>query len=226
MRYLINNLSNINNTTIISEDSGFPKANLFSGVLVETALINTYFEIDFTTPQQIQSVGYISDGVGVTLTASNTQGGSDFTLAIDQRVHFINETYRYWRFTVTSASYVSFVHLGQSYLQLSNPKKNSVPKFEVSDSIESTSGGQIYTTLGEDIIIYSFDLIGLSELEFQTITQWWRSTDRKNLNIFIPFENSMTKYPFEPFFAKITKSENNVRDILTYDTQFEVREGK
>ena len=211
--------------TVQTESNAFPKENMINNVLNEKTLVTTYFDVDFGSALTIDSIGLLAEGSGWTVTAGASLGASTFSQAISDTVTFISQTWRYWRFTTSAPDYMEYVYLGE-YLQIPQIVPGSTPQPTATDVKNRTSGGQVYPTQGTIVKMQDVTAIGLTATEFETINTWYYSSDRVNNHIVVPFESSMTVYPFEPYFAEISGYGSFKRDVLAYDIKFKLEEAK
>jgi hypothetical protein len=225
MRILIDNKITADLVTVQTESNAFPKENMIGNVLNEKTLVNTYFDVAFASPVTIDAIGLLAEGSGWTVTAGATLGASTFSLAITDTVHFINQTWQYWRFTTSSADYMEYVYLGE-YLQIPRIEPGPTPTPKNTDSVSRTSGGQVYPTQGVVTKEFAVTALGLTEAEFTPINQWYESSDRIYNHIIVPFESDMDKYPFEPFYAQTLEYGSFKRTILSYDIKMKFEEAK
>jgi hypothetical protein len=225
MRILKSNKITSSLITVQSESNAFPKENMVNNVLNEKTYVTTYFDVDFGSAVTVDSIGILAEGSGWTVTAGATLGASTFTQVISDTVTFINQTWRYWRFTTSSADYMEYIYLGE-YLQIPQITPGSTPQPTSTDVKNRTSGGQVYPTQGTIVKSQDVVAVGLNATEFEAINTWYYSSDRVNNHIVVPFEGSMTVYPFEPYFAEISGYGSFKRDVLAYDIKFKVEQAK
>ena len=62
--------------------------------------------------------------------------------------------------------------------------------------------------------------------DFQILDQWWRSSDRIYNLLFVQFEESMSTYPYYPYFAALLDYKITGRKLEAIDVEFTITEGK
>lgn len=230
MRLLIDNLANKDNTAVNTQLSTFPALNQYTNVLVEKTFLTDFEDIDLGSAQNINGVSIKFTETGntpvITLYGSSTPGGlGDFSLVITQDVHFIDETWRYWRIASTENIYLNNTYLGV-YFQWPGVMNSPIPNELDTDIIGITNSSQIYVTEGDNYKELTVDIATSTRAEYEAFLTWYKSSDRKNNHILVLFEECMGSIVFVPFFAKLIGGIQPSRDIVNYDYALTFREGK
>lgn len=226
MRLLINNLANASNTTVNTPDADFPVANQYNNLLVEYTSISDHQDIDLTaTPPSINTIGIVFSGQSsIQVYGSNTLGGTDFSQVITASVTFLSsaQTYRYWRFEVIGGgTNINHLYIG-SYLQLGGVLADNpiTPEFTDTDVSVTSQMGQKYSTAGIIIKNYStVNVVDTDGTQYESFMDWWVTTDRLKHFLFVPFEDSLTQYPFKPFYCRLTNP-TSPRRIIPFHHQW------
>ena len=256
MRLNVKNKANSTNTTIQSEDSLQPLANQFNNLLIEGTKLTTYQDILLTAPIQINALGIVQTGSAVlTLTGGNFLGDNEFSLVITQEVHYLTEpntgnllanndnlivnggdnlivnnadnyNYKFWRLTASIPTVINHFYLGK-YMQLGGVFEEPTPEYSTTDIEVSSVGGQSYNSQG--ITLKSYDKIRTLEtddFQFEEFFTWWLSSDRMNHFMFVLFENDITTFPYQPFYAKLNGNGTPTRDKISHEWELSIREVK
>jgi hypothetical protein len=107
MKILINDLATVDNSTIASENSGFPLANLYSDGLVEKTLITSTIDVDLASALLIDTIGTVDQNLTLRISAGGVVGSQTFSFDTDPtlvtEINFISQTYQYWRVEILGA---------------------------------------------------------------------------------------------------------------------------
>jgi hypothetical protein len=224
MRILTDNKAKTSNTTVNGVTTAFPASNLYSNILIEKTYFDDYIDIDFGSATTIDSIGLISSATGITVSANSTAswGAPPFTTTITNQVTFINQSYRYWRIAKSGTNKINYLYLGE-YMQLDCMQIGSTPLPNVTDITNFSIMGTTEQTRG---IVYNtqpFRFPLATEAEWTVFDTWYRSNDRINAHLIVPFESDT---PIESYFANIFNYAIPNRDKSVYDYSFSVREAK
>jgi hypothetical protein len=205
MRFLVNNKINDSTTTITvnNENTNFPKENMLGNILVEKTEFDDNIVIDFGSAVTIDSVGFIAEDSGYTLQAhtADSWGSPAFSTSLTAEVTFISQSYRYWRLYKSGfTGFVNYLYLGE-YLQMPGFIPNTFRNPNTTDITNTSQSAQNYTTEGVIFNTQSFEFPGPTWASFQLFETWYRSSDRVNHFMFVPYENSMTT--IVPYYAKL-----------------------
>lgn len=232
MRTFINSeISDADMVTVENEVTTFPKENMLSNILIEKTKINTHITIDFGSAVNITAFGCIGEFTQIILEANATDswGGPSFSDTYTEdnfQSKFIDETYRFFRLTMTNGAdpiYCNHLFLG-SWLQLPGYTPGSTPDIDANDILNETPSRQIYATAGVPIKKQSFSFKAASLTVRNNFLTWYETIDRANNNIIIQHEEDLISLP--PYYGKVTDYKHINRDRLLFDFNIDVQEAK
>jgi len=228
MRHLINNLANKDNTTVNDEQVFFPVENQYSNILVEKTQLNLFMDIDLGASVNIKAVSIfktqITSSPILTIFGSDTFAGADFSLVLTEDVHFIDETFRFWRVTTNTPTFINNAYFGV-FFEWPGVKNSPIPEELNTDVIGITNSSQIYTTQGDQYKQITVDIAISTRKEYEEFLAWYKSDDRKNNHVLVMFEDNIDTL-YDPFFAKLMGNIVPSKDIVNYDYSLTFREAK
>jgi len=225
MRICINNLLESATLTPENPNAGFPIENLFSNSLIERAQFDNQVVIDLGSAKKITALAFANAVGPVTIEAnsSDSWGAPAFSLLLTGPVAFIDETYRYWRISVTTVAFrLGYFYLGQ-FLQMPDTDGEHEPQSTKNDIKDQTSGGSIFPTAGIVIKNEEVNFPLVYDSERTAFLNWWESSDSALNHFIVRFEDALAKYV--PYFGNVLE-QNFEREFQNYNYSIEIREAK
>lgn len=215
MRILTNNYLPDATITVNNPEVLYPVTNMYNDILSEVTKYNGYITIDLGISKHVTALGLLNVTTGstsaydVTIEANTTDNwvSPAFSVVVDNKIEFIDETYRYWRITSTLGNKVGYFYLGE-FLQMPGNIGGSVPNPIRNDVITSSQSKAIFITPGPVIRqqVFTFDTVS-NKTEWDILNSYRNSIDYAHNHIFIQFEEYFDgNWYFEPYFANILMS--------------------
>lgn len=223
MRILVNNYLRDSDTsyTVNQPSVSFPIENLYNNRKLDITTFEDYIDIDLGSSINVTSLGILNESAEATIKAGTDGITYPYSITMDESVKFIDQTYRYWRVEITGAASIGYLYIGQ-FLQMPAFQPGSVPVWSRTDVINRSQTGATWTSPGVPLREQSFIHETTSKTEYDSIKDYYKTTDAAYNNILVQYENSIDY--FEPVFCKTIFTPNqriDNFDIFVFDIGYE-----
>lgn len=214
MIFCQNNLITTTNTTVTGGNSNFPIDNLVSGQLSNYTEFDAAIVIDLGTATLIDTLAIVDADTSITIEAntSDSWGPPAFTQSMtlvsgtDISLKFISETYRFWRISAPSQTFIAHAYIGNR-LVFPDPLYGSAQKRNNTDIQNTSQAGQRYNTPGVVVKDQTLEIRFATDAQNAILNTFNTADYRSDSGIFAQTETDFDN--FKPYFAVVDLQERS-----------------